>query len=172
MRAVRFTTLMAAAAVLALQLTPALSRQASEPPAAQAETEVMELHTVSKPAGDTHINVGKKGLSPGDYDVYQDPVMDRETGEKIGTVAGTITVLRFLGKEDVLLQGEFSYSLPNGSIQVNGAATFSAIFADGATLPITGGTGDYAGAGGWVLYQAADVGDTEGTFDTVHLILP
>lgn len=79
-------------------------------------------------------------------------------GTNVGLAETIITITRVSG-DDVVAMIECSVELPGGIVFFNGAAHLADL-GTGATLPVVGGTGEYAGASGVVTLVAAADGST------------
>jgi hypothetical protein len=88
--------------------------------------------------------VGKSGLTKGDYQVWDDPLVKPGTKQVIGHVTGTCLLVNpavgLLNCPDVV------YQLPDG--QLNDQGIFSLTSTKPGYGAIVGGTGAYSGAGG------------------------
>jgi hypothetical protein len=87
----------------------------------------------------TFIDVGAPGDSPGDYGVFQDPVVDPASG----ATRGTITVQCVAAYAD-LCRGSISLD-GRGQITFDGITPLGV---DPDEFGLTGGTGEFTGAGG------------------------
>ena len=119
---------------------------------------------------ETFINVPPDGttLGLGARSVFSDTLHDRGSGDRVGVGGGVCTITQ-VGETEATGQCVATLSLSEGQITVQGLATFP--LAEGALPPpldvaITGGTGDYEGAEGYVTVE--ELNDTE-TNLTVHL---
>ena len=93
-----------------------------------------------------YLDVGKKGISPGDMFLTTDvPVFDLQTGKRVGTSDGMETFVSTRHQGTVWLHG--TTRLRDGRIEGGGLLRHSD---RKQSLPITGGTGAYAGARGEV----------------------
>jgi hypothetical protein len=93
-----------------------------------------------------YLDVGKKGISPGDMFLTTDvPVFDLQTGKRVGTSDGMETFVSIRHQGTVWLHG--TTRLRDGRIEGGGLLRHSD---RKQSLPITGGTGAYAGARGEV----------------------
>jgi hypothetical protein len=106
--------------------------------------------TLSSPfeGGDFHyIDLGKKGLGPGDmFTIAGLPVHDENTGRRVGSVDASETILS--ARHDGTVIQEATYRLRGGTVTVAGAIRHT----DQPTrLPVTGGTGDYLGVTGQLV---------------------
>jgi len=91
-----------------------------------------------------YLDVGKKGISPGDMFLSTDvPLSDLQTGKRVGTSDGmeTFVSLRHQGTVWLHVAGR----LRDGRIEGSGLLRHSD---RRQSLPVTGGTGAYAGARG------------------------
>ena len=134
-------------------------------------------------AGDTQVQVfdpegkferfidnGKSDFSPGDQIIEIHGLLDPSDGSGVGTIYTEVTILRVVqGGEDFDLTVHCTVVLPEGTIVFYGGFRFSdAGTADGVTLPITGGTGDFELARGTVNIALGELYDAPGatlTFD-------
>ncbi len=78
--------------------------------------------------------------------------------EKVGLAETVYTVTRVAG-DDVAIMVECSVELPEGNLVFNGTAHMADV-ATGATVPLVGGTGAYAGAIGTVTMIGAPDGSS------------
>jgi allene oxide cyclase-like protein len=91
-----------------------------------------------------YLDVGKKGISPGDMFLTTDaPVFDLQTGKRVGTSDGMETFVSLRHQGTVWLHG--TTRLRAGRIEGGGLLRHSD---RRQSLPVTGGTGAYAGARG------------------------
>jgi hypothetical protein len=92
-----------------------------------------------------------KGASKGDTVVFRDKLVNavaqfgKKVGEKVGSDRGTMT---FTSKNSAVYRG--STTLPGGTILLKGGVT-SGPDGKSIVIPVTGGTGRYKGATGFVL---------------------
>ena len=87
----------------------------------------------------TSIDVGARGDSPGDYGVFQDPVVEPRSGATRGTItAQCVAAYADLCRGSIALDGR-------GQISFDG---MSPLGADPDVFGLTGGTGEFTGAGG------------------------
>jgi hypothetical protein len=121
---------------------------AALPGTAAAKTITISVTSVGKSVV-TH-DVKPKGASKGDRIVYRDQLLNaaaqfgRKKGAAVGTDHGTMT---FTSAHTAKFVG--AATLPNGSLTIDGKVT---AYSNGVlTIPITGGTGAYAGATGVLL---------------------
>lgn len=91
---------------------------------------------------------GDGEFSAGDQFIFSEPEYDN-SGDRIGKSAGTGTLIRLLGERDGLLSVNVSLNLKGGRLEVQGAVKFSS-FRRNPSLPIVGGSGQFAGAGGTI----------------------
>jgi allene oxide cyclase-like protein len=102
------------------------------------------------------IDLGDKGFSLGDMEIFSDDLYDKEGGTKVGFDGGACTIVRitdaktFSGTAQCLV----TLSLAKGQITTQGLVTFAG---DGLPKPfdiaITGGTGAYQDADGQVTVE-------------------
>ncbi|MFE5142709.1 hypothetical protein ACFRDV_34510 [Streptomyces fagopyri] len=146
MRKFRPSSLSAAAGLAAALLctAPGVSAGASASdtgPRIRQHTEIIQL--VAKQTRSENVDVGKKGLSPGDgiviaEDLYRD-------GKKIGDHS---VVCTYILTEPGELQCLGTFALPQG--QITSQALLHLPAAASVDIAVTGGTGDYRSARGFV----------------------
>jgi hypothetical protein len=104
----------------------------------------------------------------GDQNVFSDVLSKERGGEQIGTTHVVCTVTRVESPEVTSLCAATA-SLPGGQLTIEGVVTFDVTLPGGGTfdLAVTGGTGDYEGAGGHITVE--ELSDTEARV-TVHLL--
>lgn len=143
----RVLTLAAAAAMVALGLANAGAGRGLGP---------STIHVIEHATTDTVTDTGKKGDSVGDILTFANSVFDRSNAKKIGSDQG-YCVRTVAGKAWECFWTTF---LPKGQITVEGP------FYDAASsaLAITGGTGAYQGARGWMGLKARNKKGTEYDF--------
>jgi len=120
------------------------------------------LHLNAKQAQEKFIDVGAKGPSVGDRDVFSDNLF--EHGRRVGRTAAVCDI-NFVWKNsngkvtNALMQCSGSIKLGDDSITVQGPVTWSG---DTSTLAITGGTGRYDDAHGEFIVK--DTSDTRSEY--------
>lgn len=161
----RFAVAIAGVAIAVLGFTLQLPAQSQTPPPTTRQIVVF-----STDAGFLkEVDVAAKGFSAGDYNVGSDPLLDPESGEKVGREVFKLSFVRLFPKQnDVLFIGDFEVSLPEGSLVVYGATRFSEI-QEGATFAVIGGTGEYAQVRGSVVIKSGKVSGTTGRFLTFDI---
>jgi hypothetical protein len=125
----------------------------SSTPASNNSNDKQRLVLISRTSQEAEIDVGKKGLSLGDYFVFSDKVYQH--GKRVGTDGGTCTIvhIKYKGKtpKAITVQCLVTASLPKGQITTQGLVTFPLA---GPSKPfkiaITGGTGAYKTAHGQI----------------------
>jgi hypothetical protein len=123
----------------------------SSTPASDHSKDKQRLVLTSRTTQEADIDVGKKGLSLGDYFVFSDKVYRH--GKRIGTDGGSCTIVHIKYKDKtpkaITVQCLVTASLPKGQITTQGLVTGPVT---GPTRPfkvaITGGTGAYKTAHG------------------------
>ena len=150
-----FPIVLAAAAVPAIVFASA--RQASPAAGRHVFTVVAQDSAASVTPPDFMDRLSQNLQAAEDEPVYRD-------GKKAGLAETIITVTRADG-DDFAAIIACSIELPNGNILFNGSAHLADL-GTGATLPVVGGTGTYAGARGTVtMTVAADGTSTTLDFD-------
>jgi hypothetical protein len=131
----------AALAVLA-GTTAALSvASASAAPTSATERSVKVLHLISHDTSVKHIDIGKKGLSPGDELI--ETTIDFQHGTRVDRSVVNCVLITIIGRAmDVLCHGDLVFS--DGQVQFQGETNFHTPFA----IAVTGGTGAYQNVGG------------------------
>jgi hypothetical protein len=118
------------------------------------------------------LNLDKSdGTAPtvGDQDVFSDKISDRQGGPPIGTDGGVCSIVNVDAQAgSAVAHCAATLSLPGGQIAGQGLVTVAAgnALPEPFDLPITGGTGDYEGAGGHLTVQ--ETSEKEAIL-TVHL---
>jgi hypothetical protein len=147
MREMRARTALALAAVAAL-VVPAFAQARTQDTLTLKVTSVsVELTQKDKPP---------KGASKGDTIVFRDNLLNaaaqfgKAVGAKVGSDQGTMT---FTSKTSAVFKG--SATLPGGTVSLVGKVTTGP---DGKSLviPVTGGTGRFKGASGFVVVGPGD----------------
>ena len=98
------------------------------------------------------VNVGRKGFSPGDWNVSIEKALDPETCEPAGRAVIRFTVVRLVGDNNADFIVDFTYLRSDGKITAYSAGRFSD-FENGFAFPVTGGAGAYKDATGEVTIQ-------------------
>ena len=123
------------------------------------------LHLIAKSAQEKYIDVGAKGPSVGDRDVFSENIYDRDgRGDRLGRTSAVCDVTYVYknssGKvTNALMQCVATIKLGDDSITVQGPVTWSG---KTSTLAITGGTGRYDDAHG--EFTVKDVSDTKSEY--------
>jgi hypothetical protein len=115
------------------------------------------------------VDVGAPGPSLGDQFVFSSTLLRREGGARIGTDGGVCTFVRFeQNSSTASAHCVATLSLEGGQITLQGLATFSLTATTNPPfdVAITGGTGAYAGAGGYVHIEEISESDS---ILTIHL---
>lgn len=112
-----------------------------------------------------HLDLGEKGPSLGDQDVFHDKVFSHS--RLVGTNDGFCTVT-YLAPKAVEATSEclVTTSLQQGSLTLHGVLRFMGSTAQDATLAVSGGTGRFDGAAGEAHVKFTS--ETRATI-TVHL---
>jgi hypothetical protein len=118
-----------------------------------------------------NIDLGAAGFSLGDQFVFTDDLFDRRGGHKVGTDGGVCTIVRVT---DAAAGTGTAQCVVTASITDHGQITTQGLVDEsGDTTPppfdsaITGGTGDFADAGGFITVE--ELSETEANI-TVHLL--
>jgi hypothetical protein len=113
------------------------------------------------------VDLGKPGFGPADELIEEAPIQD-SAGTTIGKSYTVITITSGKSLTDAVGLIDCSINLNGGVIVFNGQLAMKDM-GTGVTVPVVGGTGSYAGAGGTVRMQAPDNKKTNMTFD---LLIP
>jgi len=116
------------------------------------------------------LDLGKAGFGPGDVHLETSHLLDPVAGTRVGQSILKATVVRLhRGGEDWTFILDVTVKLDAGDLVFYGGLRNSDLFGEtGAVLPVTGGTEDFAGAGGTVTIVPAEVDGEPGfmwTFD-------
>jgi hypothetical protein len=135
---------------------------------AQAESEDPQsqvLRIVAKEVASKYVDLGKKGFGQSDQFVFTNDLL--RAGTKVGEDGGSCTVTRLTARGANTWLCVASNSLPGGQITVEGLVTYGpdeAVKADPYYFAITGGTGQYEGAGGQVKLEEVSADEVHATF--------
>ncbi len=113
------------------------------------------------------VDLGKTGFGPSDQLIEESPVSDTD-GKAIGTAYTAVTMTSGTSMADAVGLIDCHIVLDGGSVLFNGSVSLKDL-GTGVTVPVIGGTGRYAGAGGSVTMKAPDDKHTNMDFD---LLLP
>ena len=120
---------------------------------------------------DKEIDEGRKGFSPGDWNVSIEKVFDPETCERAGRATIRFVFVRQTGRNDGNFIVDFTYTRADGSITSYGSGKFSD-FEGGFAFPVTGGSEAYKDATGEVLLEeGVERCDKKGALLTFDLAL-
>jgi allene oxide cyclase len=155
----RTLVMMAVTAVAASALTAAAVAAGSGSGGLTAPTRV---HVVERPATDQVIDIGAKGDSPGDQLPFNNPIFNWSNTRRVGVDQGNcVRASTVNGRWECM----WTTFLPRGQVTVEGP------FLDAKAttqLAITGGTGEYSNARGWMTLHLR----SDGNFDFVFHFQP
>lgn len=140
-------------------------------PASSAVTATQRFRVCdqSKPGYEHDVDSDNSGdFSPGDRFLFEDKLLDPQTGRKAGRDVGEATFIRIVNQQDALADISAMFFFPSGKISVY----FSARFSDldkGERFPITGGTGAYENASGSVFIKNHPCDGEPGTSFHFHV---
>jgi hypothetical protein len=113
-------------------------------PTSAAVVESLRLEVPFQGGAAAFLDLGKKGLGPGDLFVSSDlPVTDAATGKRVGSMDGWEIILS--AHHDGSVAGETVLRLADGNVLVDGMVRHTD---DPNVFAVTGGTGSYVGVGG------------------------
>jgi Allene oxide cyclase barrel like domain len=137
----------------------ALALYAAGPAAADGDSEVIKLFAVTVQSAE--LDLGDEGPSVGDRYVFADDVYDRKGGDQVGTNGGECTIVRVDAEAATATANCLvTFSLDDrGQLTIQGLVDFSVDADPTFTLPVTGGSGDFAGAAGEV--EVEELSETE-----------
>jgi len=104
------------------------------------------IWVIEHPDSDQQIDIGAPGDSPGDQLPFGNPIFDKTNTKQVGTDQGNCIRIQ----KGVSFECMWTTFLKGGQITVEGP------FLDSGAptkLAITGGTGRYSNAGGWMLLR-------------------
>jgi allene oxide cyclase len=120
------------------------------------------VHVVERPLTDEVIDIGAKGDSPGDQLPFNNPIYNWNNTRKVGVDQGNcIRASAVTGRWECM----WTTFLPRGQVTVEGP------FLDARAttqLAITGGTGEYSNARGWMTLHVR----RDGNFDFIFHFRP
>ena len=142
---------LAGATVLGQSGTASSAPPSRGDPAQQVEL-TMLLSTPWLGGHQHYIDRGKKGPSAGDLFLGTDaPVFDEGTGDRIGSADAVELIVS--GRHNGTVTGQQTLRLPGGHVDVDGIMRHSD---KPLQLPVIGGTGRFAGAGGQLTLVRED----------------
>ena len=103
-------------------------------------------------------------FSMGDQLTFSNPVLDRAGGTRVGTLYGTVTVVKGRTFRNIKVLGQVVFEFTDGS-QITAHGVF-ALADESVEVPIVGGSGRYAGARGSVSSETV----ANGSQDTLTLL--
>jgi len=120
------------------------------------------IHVVEHPVTDQVIDIGAKGDSPGDQLPFSNPIFNWNNTRKVGVDQGNcVRASTVNGRWECM----WTTFLPRGQVTVEGPY----LDAKATTqLAITGGTGEYSNARGWMTLHLR----SDGNFDFVFHFQP
>jgi hypothetical protein len=138
-------------------------------PAASQETQTFTRCEKNNRGFEKFVNVGKRGLSAGDWSVASSPVFNPATGDRVGRTYLRFTIVKPIGRRDARSLVDGVVQLGRGKVSFYGTFKFSG-FPQGVTTPITGGTGSFAGAGGTLTARSGRCDGAAGTRLTFEVV--
>jgi len=141
----KFAVIGATLALLAGTIAAMSIASASAAPKHAAADSVKVLHLISHQKSLQVIDIGKKGLSPGDQII--ETTLDFQNGKPVdrSVINCVYTTVNFTTRKlDVLCHGAMIFN--NGQVEIQGETNFHEPF----TVAVTGGTGAYQNVGGQV----------------------
>jgi hypothetical protein len=138
-------------------------------PAVSQEARTFTRCEKNSVAFEKNINVGKRGLSAGDWTVATGAVFNPQSGQRVGRSVLKFTVVKLIGQRNALNLVDGSITLGGGKLAFYGSFKFSG-FRDGVTVPITGGSGRYLNAGGSLTAQTGRCDGAPGTRLTFNVV--
>lgn len=151
------------AAFLAASLVPAFSQQ-------QGGTQTIVTCDKEKDGFSKDVDVGKKGFSPGDFAVFTEPLLNPDTGDRIGKLLGQFQFIRKTGRRNGFFRAEATAIFQAGRLNVTFGGKFSE-FETGLVGSIDGGTGDYRQASGTVTIKEGTCAGDPGARATFEIVL-
>lgn len=150
----RLVILGAGIAVVALvvgAVSPALgsSRQGAASTSAGQDDERRTIRVIAVFTEFAEIDEGASGLSLGDVVVFSGHLTRRD-GTRVGRYGAVCTFVSTANPERVEAQCPTTATLPGGQITTQGVVVNRSL---NVTLPITGGSGQFQGAGGQVVQR-------------------
>jgi hypothetical protein len=131
--------------------------------------ETLSVVATAKGAHASTVDLGRPGKSGGDIYVFDNPLLDAEEEETVGTVHGTQTSIALDGGSETV-QAMITYDFGDGDrITVGGISEYprsdtGLVVNREFERPILGGTGRYAGADGTVTTVRRPDNSYEHTF--------
>jgi hypothetical protein len=137
----KFALIGATLALLAGSTAAMSIASASAAPKPAATDSVKVLHLISHDTSVKVIDIGKKGVSPGDQLI--ETTIDFQHGTQVDRSVVNCVLITIIGHaQDVLCHGDLVFK--DGQVEFQGETTFHTPFA----IAVTGGTGAYQRVGG------------------------
>ena len=133
-------------------------------PAAGA-VERMRVCDQNLPGYTKYVDAAEEGHSSGDSYMFTDKLLDPRTGRKAGRHIGQFTVVRPVGDTGpagAVYLGRAMFFFPRGRVTIELAGPFDKL-REGASWPVTGGTGRYENATGTVFVESRKCDGKGGT---------
>jgi hypothetical protein len=123
-----------------------------------------KIHVIEHAVSDGFADIGKSGLSPGDILTFHNPVYDANDNKKVAHDLGTC--IRVTNQRGSWQCNWTTFWKGMGSISVSGPF----YDAKGSTLAITGGTGYFRNARGWMQLKYHNAKGSK--YDFVFHVIP
>lgn len=110
----------------------------------------------NRPGYTAYVDAADQGHSSGDSYMFTDKLLDPRTGRKAGRHIGQFTVVRPKGESgpaSAVYLGRAMFFFPEGRVTIELAGPFDKL-REGASWPVTGGTGRYEHATGSVFVES------------------
>lgn len=139
------------------------------PAASQAQV-TTEYFSPDSSGFERFIDVKKEGPSNGDYFLLGHALQNPEDGTRVGRMFGICTIIKIDPQHANTIQTcEIQLNLADGGVMTEG--TFSvALLDEGATIAVTGGTGNYSQAAGTLTLTGTEVDGESGVLLSLDLL--
>jgi hypothetical protein len=153
--------------LLALAIVALPAASAPSPAGSRDDDRVEVIRVLATTVQEADLDLGAQGDSLGDQFIFSDDLSRR--GEKVGIDGGHCTLMRLEPRVSATLQCLVTADLPRGQITAQGLITFTEeTEGEPFRIAITGGTGRYKEAHGYVKVDQESETEARLTFHVIR----